>query len=112
MQAVARDPSGGPTQHGVGPRRAIGTEDLDRPTVAEVSIDVIEQVEQPGVQGNHLASSEVAHEPVQSPQPVELIVVAGAVGDPDLLLRVEMVKREDARPLALSPGESRHGNSR
>jgi len=107
VKTVSGHPVGGAPQHGVGLGAAVGAEDVEGTLgVAEADIDVIQDVEQLGVDDGDVLGAEVSQEPVELVQGGALIAVTDAIGYGDLFVGVKMAQGEDAWLLGGGPGDA------
>mgnify|MGYP003574797458 CR=1 FL=1 len=94
MQAVSRNSAGGFAQHGIGPGRAVGTNDFKCSVgVTKAFIDVMEQIEKFGIDHCDVTGTEVAQEVIELAECVALIAVANTISDSYLFVCMQVVKR-------------------
>ena len=91
--AELRDAGRARAQHGVGSRRAVSADHLDRLFAADLAIDLPQQVEQMRVHVGLLFLAPVAHEPVELLQRGLVVAAIALEGDGDVFAGMDVMER-------------------
>ena len=85
-----------PPQHGVGLRRPIGRDDVDRLARPDRAVDLPDDVEEARLHPGRLVGAPVAQEPVQLLEPALVVIAVALEGDRGVFLGVRMEDRDGA----------------
>ena len=105
VQAVRGDAAAPAPEHGVGRRRPVAADHLERPGQRQALLQQVDDVEQPGIDDADLAGAPVAQDPVDLEQALRLVAAIGEVGRAQPFAGVLVV--DDQPPLRRAAGEGR-----
>ena len=94
--AVARHSRRAAAEHGVGGRRAIGGDDLDRLFAVDVAVDLPDDVEQPAVHRGGVLAAPVAQEVIEFLQRGFVVAAVALEGDGEVFAGMGVVEGEGA----------------